>query len=68
MLCFASCLHGVIMYDRGSVEFYGVGSLIFLSGYSNVAISFVCVGYLLVLVVYLLVAPLSVSSPLQHVN
>ena len=56
------------MYDRGSVEFYGVGSLIFLSGYSNVAISFVCVGYLLVLVVYLLVAPLSVSSPLQHVN
>ena len=67
MLCFASCLHRENFCGRGSVGLSGVDSLISLSGCSRTALSSVCVGSLVVLGLYLLVAPLLVGSPLQWV-
>ena len=49
MFCFASCLCRMNFYGRNSVGFSGVVSLISLSGCSRVAVSFVCVGSLVVL-------------------
>ena len=49
MFCFACCLCGVNFYDRNSMGFSDVVSLISLSGCSRVDLSSVCVGSLVVL-------------------
>ena len=49
MCHFASCLCRVNFYGRNSMGFSGVFSLISLSGCSRFALSFVCVGTLVVL-------------------
>ena len=67
MFCFASCLCGVNFCGRSSMELSVLVSLISLSGCFSVALSFICVGSLLVLGVFLLVATFLVGSPLQKV-
>ena len=67
MLCFASCLRRVRFYGRCSVGLSGVASLISLAGCSRVALLSVCVGSLVVLVFYQLVAPFLVGSLFQWV-
>ena len=58
MFCFASCLCGVNFCIRVSLWFSGAVTLISLSGCCRVALSSVCVGSLIVLVHYMLVASL----------
>ena len=65
--CGASCLPGVNFCSKGSVEVSGAVPLISLSVCSRVALSFVCVGSLVVLGLSFLVAPLLVGSPFQLV-
>ena len=67
MLCFAG-LCKVNFRHRSSVGLSGTVSLISLSGCFRVALSSVCVGSLIVVGLYLLVAPLLVGSSLQEVN
>ena len=65
MLCFARYLHRVNFDGTSSVGLSGVVSLISLFGCPRVALSSVCVGFLVVLGLYLLMIPLLVGSPLQ---
>ena len=67
MLWFASCLHRVNFCGRKSVGFSGTLSFFSLSWCSRVPLSSICVGSLVVLGFYLLVAPLLVGYHLQQV-
>ena len=64
MLCFAWSLRRVHFYSRSSVGLSCAVYLIFLCGCFRVALCSVCVSSLVVLELYLLVAPLLVGSPL----